>query len=137
MCSKNGVFRYFWGYVQDARIFFGFFSQMPSFSTILFLQNELLNSHERFFFTKIRPYQVLTFIRTTLCTFTLTIWCIQFAFEKLFWKFVLAGFDGLWIRIYSQKIDISISKMADPKWWVEIYEIKRFCSIKTLYSKLL
>ena len=25
MCSKNGIFRYFWGYVQGARIFFGFF----------------------------------------------------------------------------------------------------------------
>ena len=46
--------------------FFWFFSQMSSFSTTLFLQNELLNSHERFFFKKIRPYQVLTFIRTTL-----------------------------------------------------------------------
>ena len=25
MCSRNGVFRYFWGYVQDARNLFGFF----------------------------------------------------------------------------------------------------------------
>ena len=25
MCSKNGVFHYFWGYVQGARIFLGFF----------------------------------------------------------------------------------------------------------------
>ena len=25
MCSKNGGFRYFWGYVQGARNFFGFF----------------------------------------------------------------------------------------------------------------
>ena len=25
MCLKNGVFRYFWGYVQGARNFFGFF----------------------------------------------------------------------------------------------------------------
>ena len=50
MCSKNGVFRYFSGYVQGARNFFGFFSKMSSFSTTLSLQNELLNSHERFFF---------------------------------------------------------------------------------------
>ena len=28
------------------------------------------------------------------------------AFENLSCKFVLSGFDGLWIRIYSQKIDI-------------------------------
>ena len=49
--------------------------------------------------TKIRPYQVLTFIRTTLWAFILTLWCIPFCIRK----FVLAGFDGLWIRIYSQK----------------------------------
>ena len=66
MCSKNGGFRYFLGYVQGVRNFFVFFPQMSSFSTTLSLQNELLNSHEQFFFTKIRPYQVLTFIRTTL-----------------------------------------------------------------------
>ena len=56
----------------------------------------------------------------------------HFAFENLSWKFVLTGFDGLWIRIYSQKIDISIYKMADSKWRIEIYEIQRFCSLKTL-----
>ena len=55
----------------------------------------------------------------------------HFAFENLSWKFVLAGFDVLWIRIYSQLIDISISKMADSKWRIEIYEIKRFRSLKT------
>ena len=38
-----------------------------------------------FFFTKIRPYQVLTFIRTTLWAFTLTLWCIPFCI----WKFIL------------------------------------------------
>ena len=47
----------------------------------------------------------------------------HFAFENLSWKFVLAGFHGLWITIYSQKIDISISKMADSTWRIEIYEI--------------
>ena len=56
----------------------------------------------------------------------------HFTFENLCSKFVLAGFDGLWIRVYSQKIDISISKMADSKWRIEIYEIKRFRSLKTL-----
>ena len=44
----------------------------------------------------------------------------HFAFENLSWKFVLAGFHGLWIRIYSQKIGISISKMGDLKWRIEI-----------------
>ena len=46
------------------------------------------------------------------------------AFENLSWKFVLAGLDGVWIRIYSQKIDISISKLTDSKWRIEIHEIK-------------
>ena len=36
------------------------------------------------------------------------------------------------IRVYSQKIDISISKMKDSKWRIEIYEIKRFRSLKTI-----
>ena len=104
---------------------------MSSFITTLSLQDELLNSHQQFFFTKIRPYQVLTFIRTTLWAFTLT-GAYHSAFENLSWKFVLAGFDGLWIRIYCQKIDICISKMADSKWRIKIYEIKRFRSLKTL-----
>ena len=182
----------------------GFWDEMSSFSTTLSLQNEPWKSHERFFFTKRRPYQVFTFIRTTLrkkcmqqnffccpdktfccpnktfclsnqnlvdipkCFFVITkefccintnkifllIWKNCFlsepyehshwlfgayhsAFENLSCKFVLAGFDRLWIRIYSQKIDISISKMAESKWRIEIYEIKRFRSLKTLYSKLL
>ena len=54
-----------WGYVLEKwgfslllrlctgrKIFFWFFSQMSSFSTTLSLQNELLKSHERFFFYK-------------------------------------------------------------------------------------
>ena len=56
----------------------------------------------------------------------------HFAFKNPSWKFVLMGFDGLWIRIYSQKIDISISKMTDSKWRIEFYEIERFRSLKTL-----
>ena len=59
---------------------------MSSFITTLSLQNELLNSHERFFFTKIQPYQVLTFIRTTLWAFTLTLWCIPFCIRKFILK---------------------------------------------------
>ena len=54
------------------------------------------------------------------------------AFENFSWKFVFARFDGLWIRIYSQKIDILISKMADSKWRIEIYEIKRFRSLMSI-----
>ena len=56
-----GVFATFEVMYRAQEIFLVFFSQMLSFSTSLFLQNELLNSHERFFFTKIRPYQVSTF----------------------------------------------------------------------------
>ena len=99
-----GVFATF-EVMYRAQEFFLVFSEMSSFCTTLFLQNKLLNSHERFFFfTKIRPYKVMTFIRTTLWAFTLTL----------------------------QKIDISISKMADSKWRIDIYEIKRFRSLKTL-----
>ena len=115
-----------WGYVLEKwgfslllrlctgrKKFFWYFSRMKSFRTTLGLQNELLNSDKRFFFTKIRPYQVLTFIRTTLWAFTLTLVHTILHSKIIAWKFVLAGFDGLWIRIYSQKIEISISKMAD------------------------
>ena len=74
------------------KIFFGFFPQMSLLSTTLFVRNELLNSQERFFFTKIRPYQVLTFIRTTLWAFTLTLWCIPFCIRKFISKICACGF---------------------------------------------
>ena len=70
-------------------IFLVFFYQISSFSTTLSLQNELLNSHERFFFTKIRPHQVLTFMRTTLRAFTLTLWCIPFYIRKFILVLIL------------------------------------------------
>ena len=72
--------------------FFWFFSQMSTFSTTFSLQNELLNSHERFYFTKIQPYQVLTFIRTTLWAFTLTLRCIPFCTQKFILKICACGF---------------------------------------------
>ena len=110
--------------------FFWFFSQMSSFSTTLSHQNKLLNSHKQFFSQRYghikfwhlseQPYE------HSHCLFG----AYHSAFENLSWKFVLAGFDGLWIRIYSEKIDISIYKMADSKWRIEIYEIKRFRSLK-------
>ena len=84
-----------WGFPLLLRLctgrknFFWFFSQM---STTRSLQNELLNSHERFFFTKIRPYQVLIFIRTTLWAFTLTLWCIPFWIQKFILKICACGF---------------------------------------------
>ena len=37
---------------------------MSSFSTTLSLQNEVLNSHERFFFTKIRTYFYMKYLTT-------------------------------------------------------------------------
>ena len=127
-----------WGFSLLLRLctgrkkFFWFFSQMSSFSTTLFLQNELFNSHERFFSQR---YGHIKFWHLSEQPYEHSYWrfgAYHFAFENLSWKFVFAGFDGLWIRIYSQKIDISISKMADSKWRIEIYEIKRFCSLKTL-----
>ena len=87
-----------WGFLPILRLctgrknFFWFFPQMSPFSTTLFFQNELLNSHERFFVTKIRPYQVLTFIRTILWTFTLTLWCIPFCIQKFVLKICACGF---------------------------------------------
>ena len=131
MCSKNGVFRYFWCYVQGARNFFGFFLKchhlallFPFKMSYWTVTSDFLSQgygHIKFRHLSEQPW-----------AFTLTLWCIPFWFENLSWKFVLSGFDGLWIRIYSQKIDISISKMADSKWRIEIYEIKRFRSLKNL-----
>ena len=127
-----------WGFSLLLRLctgrkkFFWFFSQMSSFSTTLSLQNELLNSHERFF---LQRYDHIKFWHLSKQPYEHSHWLFgayHFAFENLSWKFVLAGFDGLWIRIYSQKIDISISNMADSKWRIEIYEIKRFRSLKNL-----
>ena len=45
----------------------------------------------------------------------------HFALKNLSWLFVLAGFDVLWIRIYSQKIDISISNIqdGDSRWRIQ------------------
>ena len=71
---------------------FWFFSQLSSFSSTLSLQNEILNSHERFFFTMIRPYQVLRFIRTTSWAFTLTLWCIPFCIRKFILKICACGY---------------------------------------------
>ena len=49
MCSKTGGFSLLLRLCTGRKKFFCFFSQMSSFSTTLSLQNELLNSHERFF----------------------------------------------------------------------------------------
>ena len=123
-----------WGFSLDLRLctgrkkFFWFFSQMSSFSTTLFLKNELFNSRERFFSQR---YGHIKFWHLSEQPYEHSHWLFgayHFSFENLSWKFVPAGFDGLWIRIYSQKIEISISQMADSKWRIEIYEIIRFCS---------
>ena len=97
ICSKNGIFRYFWGNVQGVR---NFFSQMLSFNTTLSLQNELLISHERFFS---QIYGHIKFLHLSEQPYKHSHWLFgayHSAFENLSWKFVLAGIDGLWIRIY-------------------------------------
>ena len=76
---------------------------MSSFSTTLSLQNEILNSHEQYFFTKIRPYHGLTFIWATLWAFTLTLWCIPFSIRKFILNIYACGFWWHGIRIYSEK----------------------------------
>ena len=80
--SKNGVFRYFWGYVQGARNFFvtsDFCSQRYG--------------HSKFWHLSEQPYEHSHWL----------FGAYHSAFENLSWKFVLAGFDSLCIRIYSQK----------------------------------
>ena len=87
-----------WRFSLLLRLYTGFkkvfwvLSQVLSFSTTHSLQTELLNSHERFFFTKIQPYQVFTFIRTTLWAFTLTLWCIPFCIRKFMLEISACGF---------------------------------------------
>ena len=121
-----------WGYVLEKlsfslllrlctgrKKFFWFFSQMSSFSTTLSLQNGLLNSHEQFFPQR---YGHIKFWHLSEQPYEHSNWLFgayHSAFENLSWKFVLAGSNGLWIRIYSKKIDISISKMADSKYLCE------------------
>ena len=72
MFLKNGGFRYFWGYVQSARHFFGFFLKYHHLA-LLFPFKMSYWTVTSDFFTEIRPYQVLTFIRTTYWAFTLTL----------------------------------------------------------------
>ena len=97
-----------WGFSLLLRLcagrknFFWFFSQMSSFS----FQNEHLNSHERFFSQR---YGHIKFWHLFEQPYEHSHWLFgayHSAFENSSWKFVLAGFDGLWIRFYSQKIDI-------------------------------
>ena len=132
MCSKNGVFRYIWGYVQGARNFFGFFVKchhlvllVPFIMSYWTVTSDFFSQrygHIKFWHLSGQPYDHSHWL----------FGAYHFAFEYLSWKFVLAGFDGLWIRIHSQKVDNSISKMEDSKWRIGIYEIKRFRSLKTL-----
>ena len=92
LCAREMGFFAIFEVMYRAQEIFWFFSQMSSFSPTLSLQNELLNSHERFFFTKIRPYQVFTFIRTSLWAFTLTLWCIPFCIRKFVSTICACGF---------------------------------------------
>ena len=77
MCSKNGVFRYFWGYVQGARNFFGFFSNI---------------------------WLKFPFVR----------WRIEIYEIKRFrsLKNLTQGFRNCWLRKWGRKKDIFIYKMA-------------------------
>ena len=91
MCSKNGVFRYFWAYVQGARNFFSFVLKCHH-SALPFPFKMSYKQSRAIFFTKIRPYQVLPFIRTTLRIFTLTLWCIPFCIRNFILKICACGF---------------------------------------------
>ena len=113
LCARKMGFLLLLRLCTERKKFFWFFSQMSSRSTTLSLQHELLNRHERFFS---QWYSNIKFWHFSQQPYEHSHWLFgayHFAFENLSWKFVFAGFDGLWIRIYSQKIDIPISKMAD------------------------
>ena len=115
MCSKNGVFRYFWGYVHGARNFFGFFLKCHHLALLFPFKMSYWTVTSDFFSQR---YDHIKFWHLSEQPYEHSHWffgAYHFAFENLSWIFVLAGFDGLWIRIYSQKINIFISKMADSK----------------------
>ena len=119
MCSKNGVFRYFWGYVQGARNIFGSFLKFHHLALFFSFKMSYWTVTSDFFHkdTAISSFDIYP---NNLMSIHIDSGAYHFAFENLSWKFVLAGFDGLWIRIYSQKIDISISKMVDSMSRIEI-----------------
>ena len=127
-----------WGFSLLLRLctgckkFFLFFSQMSSFSTTLSFKNELLNSHKRFFPQR---YGHIKFWHLSEQPYEHSHWLFG-AYHSAFnlsWKFAIVGFDRLWIRIYSHKIDISISKMVDSKWRIKIYESKRFPCLMSIF----
>ena len=100
-------------FCTEHKNFFCFFFHISSFSTTLSLKNELLNSHQRFFSQR---YGHIKFWHLSEQPYEHSHWLFgayHSAFDNLSWKYVFAGFDVLWIRIYSHKTDISISKMAD------------------------
>ena len=110
--------------VQGARNFFGFFLNCHYLALLFPSKMSYWTGtgdverygHIKFWHLSEQPYEHSNWL----------FGAYHFAFENLSWKFVLAGFDGLWTRIYSQKINISISKMADSKWRIRIYEINKF-----------
>ena len=105
MCSKSRVFRYFWGYVKGARNFFVFFLKCHHLALLFPFKMSYWTVTSDFFHkdTAISSFDIYP---NNLMSIHIDSGAYHSAFENLSWEFVLAGFDGLWIRIYSQKIDI-------------------------------
>ena len=87
-----------WGFSLLLRLcagrkkFFWFFLKCHHLALLFPFKMSYWKVKSDFFFTKIRPYQVLTFIRTTLWAFTLTLWCIPFCIRKFILKICAYGF---------------------------------------------
>ena len=115
-----------WGYVLEkwgfslflrlctsARIFFSFFDKCHHLSLLFPFKMRYWKVTSDFFAQR---YGHIKFWHLSEQPYEHSHWLFgayHSAFENLSWKFVLVGFNDLWIRIYGQKIDISISKMAD------------------------
>ena len=98
-----------WGYVQGARIFFGFFLKFHHLALAFPFKMSYWTVTSDFFSQRYGRYGHIKFWHLSEQPYEHSHWLFgayHIAYKNLSWKFVLAGFDGLWIRIYSQKIDI-------------------------------
>ena len=93
MYSKNRVFFLLLRLCTGRTTFYWSSLQVASFSTTLTLQNQLSNDHQRFFFAKLRPFWVLTCIRTMLWAFALTLWSIPFCAQYFLLKICAPEFS--------------------------------------------
>ena len=104
-----------WGYVlekwgfslllrlcTERKKFVCFLSQMSSLSTTLPLQDELLNSQERFLFTKMRPYTTTFLIVSQVPMNIFEVFFVKknrsWLFNSSFWRERVVLNDDIWER---------------------------------------